>query len=174
MVGAPGFEPGTSSSRTKRATRLRYAPISVWLCQRQCPERGALPNCATPRFPCGYINVSVPNEARYRAALRPDVPCSYINVSVLGSRHRCGGGLATGGPRLGRWQPLLCRSLPRPHALPARCRGGRRKGREDPGRGSGAAPAVGEDSLSGHATGTRRSGCYASFGGAPCRAPGLP
>ncbi len=26
MVGAPGFEPGTSASRTRRATRLRYAP----------------------------------------------------------------------------------------------------------------------------------------------------
>ena len=26
MVGAPGFEPGTSSSRTMRATRLRHAP----------------------------------------------------------------------------------------------------------------------------------------------------
>ena len=26
MVGATGFEPATSSSRTKRATRLRYAP----------------------------------------------------------------------------------------------------------------------------------------------------
>ena len=27
MVGAPRFELGTSWSRTKRATRLRYAPI---------------------------------------------------------------------------------------------------------------------------------------------------
>ena len=26
MVGATGFEPATSSSRTKRATKLRYAP----------------------------------------------------------------------------------------------------------------------------------------------------
>jgi hypothetical protein len=25
-VGVPGFEPGTSSSRTKRATKLRYTP----------------------------------------------------------------------------------------------------------------------------------------------------
>ena len=28
MVGVPGFEPGTSSSRTMRATRLRYTPPS--------------------------------------------------------------------------------------------------------------------------------------------------
>jgi hypothetical protein len=26
MVGAPGFEPGTSCSQSKRATGLRYAP----------------------------------------------------------------------------------------------------------------------------------------------------
>ena len=26
MVGAPGFEPGTSASRTRRAAVLRYAP----------------------------------------------------------------------------------------------------------------------------------------------------
>ena len=30
MVGAPRFELGTSWSRTKRATRLRYAPIMQW------------------------------------------------------------------------------------------------------------------------------------------------
>ena len=34
MVGAPGFEPGTSRTPSVRATRLRYAPtgtlITVW------------------------------------------------------------------------------------------------------------------------------------------------
>ena len=29
MVGAAGFEPTTSSSRTRRATRLRYAPTAL-------------------------------------------------------------------------------------------------------------------------------------------------
>ena len=29
MVGLPGFEPGTSASRTQRATKLRYSPRRV-------------------------------------------------------------------------------------------------------------------------------------------------
>ena len=32
MVGARGFEPPTSSSRTKRATKLRYAPMTSSVC----------------------------------------------------------------------------------------------------------------------------------------------
>jgi hypothetical protein len=29
VIGAPGFEPGTSPTRTVRATRLRHAPIQT-------------------------------------------------------------------------------------------------------------------------------------------------
>ena len=29
LVGVTGFEPATSSSRTKRATKLRYTPIGA-------------------------------------------------------------------------------------------------------------------------------------------------
>jgi hypothetical protein len=29
LIGAPGFEPGTSPTRTARATRLRHAPKTV-------------------------------------------------------------------------------------------------------------------------------------------------
>jgi hypothetical protein len=29
VVGLPGFEPGTSASRTQRATKLRYSPQRV-------------------------------------------------------------------------------------------------------------------------------------------------
>ena len=32
VVGLPGFEPGTSASRTQRATKLRYSP------QRASPQ----------------------------------------------------------------------------------------------------------------------------------------
>lgn len=43
MVGVPGFEPGTSSSRTMRATRLRYTPPQI---PRRClplsPPNGRL------------------------------------------------------------------------------------------------------------------------------------
>ncbi len=49
MVGARGFEPPASTSRTWRATRLRYAPTDDV-----------------------SISLSVPNVARYPAALRPD------------------------------------------------------------------------------------------------------
>ncbi len=52
MVGVPGFEPGTSSSRTMRATRLRYTPPLV------C-RRGSRPICRRPhivhhRLPAGH------------------------------------------------------------------------------------------------------------------------
>ena len=52
MVGVRGLEPPASTSRTWRAT-----------------------DCATPRQIkklCHNINLSVPNAARYQAALRPD------------------------------------------------------------------------------------------------------
>ena len=32
-IGAPGFEPGTSPTRTARATRLRHAPMTCSVCQ---------------------------------------------------------------------------------------------------------------------------------------------
>lgn len=35
-VGLAGFEPAASSSRTKRATKLRYSPMSIVLIKKQC------------------------------------------------------------------------------------------------------------------------------------------
>src|SRR5687768_11255083 len=37
-VGAPGFEPGTSCSQSRRDTRLRYAPRTAGQFTRQGPE----------------------------------------------------------------------------------------------------------------------------------------
>jgi hypothetical protein len=36
QIGAPGFEPGTSPTRTVRATRLRHAPLHS-VCRKRCP-----------------------------------------------------------------------------------------------------------------------------------------
>jgi len=41
VVGLPGFEPGTSASRTQRATKLRYSPRRVTP-QPDNPSRRAL------------------------------------------------------------------------------------------------------------------------------------
>ena len=64
MVGATGFEPATSWSRTKRATKLRYAPVQVEA--RMVPATAATatngqaesgpkapqhPSCRTPTSP---------------------------------------------------------------------------------------------------------------------------
>jgi hypothetical protein len=47
MVGAPRFELGTSWSRTKRATRLRYAPAFICVCPKAYAE---LTSLATAKF----------------------------------------------------------------------------------------------------------------------------
>ena len=68
LVEVTGFEPTTSWSRTKRATKLRYASIAVYIIPKAAgffwsrrrdlnprplgPEPSALPNCATPRLRC--------------------------------------------------------------------------------------------------------------------------
>ena len=41
MVGATGFEPATFSSRTRRATKLRYAPMNGAHCtEKVLPHKG--------------------------------------------------------------------------------------------------------------------------------------
>src|ERR1700733_5078587 len=38
MVGVAGFEPTASSSRTKRATKLRHTPLEATTAYRTCPS----------------------------------------------------------------------------------------------------------------------------------------
>ena len=49
MVGAPRFELGTSWSRTKRATRLRYAPTKAAVSGQWLVASGWLQLAARPR-----------------------------------------------------------------------------------------------------------------------------
>ncbi len=49
MVGAPRFELGTSWSRTKRATRLRYAPTKAVVSGQWLVASGWLQLAARPR-----------------------------------------------------------------------------------------------------------------------------
>jgi site-specific DNA recombinase len=41
LIGAPGFEPGTSPTRTVRATRLRHAPKAVIISEQGAQSRAA-------------------------------------------------------------------------------------------------------------------------------------
>src|SRR5262245_43308789 len=43
MVGATGFEPATSCSRSRRATKLRYAPPTVFDSRARVPDCSLLP-----------------------------------------------------------------------------------------------------------------------------------
>ena len=64
MVGMTGFEPATSSSRTKRATKLRYIPIR---CESNCTRiADELSRCEIGKAP-GAIPRSL---AKRRAAGR--------------------------------------------------------------------------------------------------------
>jgi hypothetical protein len=46
LIGAPGFEPGTSPTRTVRATRLRHAPRAAIIPERRPKARPPLPGWA--------------------------------------------------------------------------------------------------------------------------------
>src|SRR4029453_2641559 len=42
MVGATGFEPATSCSRSRRATKLRYAPPTVSILEATCGRTSSI------------------------------------------------------------------------------------------------------------------------------------
>jgi hypothetical protein len=74
-IGAPGFEPGTSPTRTVRATRLRHAP------------RGAIIPEGGPRqfFPCGGSAATLPGTAvpRPDEMTRKLIPLLALGLLVL-------------------------------------------------------------------------------------------
>src|ERR1700733_6826310 len=76
-IGAPGFEPGTSPTRTVRATRLRHAPNGSSIPQRrQPPSRGGA--VAGPaRRPAGSV-------AGYGGPGHPAPSASRVRVSGPG------------------------------------------------------------------------------------------
>lgn len=49
MVGATGFEPATFSSRTRRATKLRYAPKMARILQKSFVAQDVTPDFFTRR-----------------------------------------------------------------------------------------------------------------------------
>ena len=59
-VGAPGFEPGTFWSQTRRATGLRYAPLALQvsnLTRPALPSNGVM--CRAPWL-CGRVRCANP------------------------------------------------------------------------------------------------------------------
>src|SRR5258707_8701435 len=56
MVGARGFEPPTPWSRTRCATRLRYAPTAYARDSRKNPITASARSLLTAEYPCGYTS----------------------------------------------------------------------------------------------------------------------
>src|SRR5437762_3592272 len=67
MVGEPGLEPGTSASRTQRATKLRYSPKSV----RKCTQ--AVRRAASAHASAGWTRTGLS---------KPAASCSILRASV--------------------------------------------------------------------------------------------
>ena len=82
-IGAPGFEPGTSPTRTVRATRLRHAPSGISIAKTRLD---GLSEPAPERRPA--ILIPVPDESRLRETeLRgPDerAPLAGIALTMAG------------------------------------------------------------------------------------------
>src|SRR6476660_6439245 len=92
MVGMTGFEPATSSSRTKRATKMRYIPIrcksnliSIADSWSRCEIRGPGPVPATSdqRILPSAMEVSEPSAAANEFFGRAD----FHDPSVVDHQH---------------------------------------------------------------------------------------
>ena len=68
-IGAPGFEPGTSASRTQRSTGLSHAPISGGPSRQPDSNRRPQPwqGCALPAELCLRVHLNLPRWAREAA-----------------------------------------------------------------------------------------------------------
>src|SRR5262249_25931646 len=69
MVGARGFEPPTSRSRTVRATRLRYAPTRPAHCTGS--------SCLQAYFPTSFTNLHSPHA---RVFISPRTFSTTVNT----------------------------------------------------------------------------------------------
>ena len=67
MVGVAGFEPTTSSSRTKHATKLRHTPREATTAYRTNPASGQRGLPGLPSFAVG----ATPSTAAVRFAQHP-------------------------------------------------------------------------------------------------------
>ena len=87
-VGAPGFEPGTSCSQSRRATGLRHAPKSRDV-QHSCPKMALVatrqPDRFYPDYSSDLANPSLecrPREILHRQAhQRADPPAQHIQCA---------------------------------------------------------------------------------------------
>ena len=74
LVGAPRFELGTSCSQSRRATRLRHAPISVRRdsvsCSGFCCKPMVVFEKKSPRFLCEFVPQGL-SENDHRAIFFP-------------------------------------------------------------------------------------------------------
>ena len=102
VVGATGFEPATSSSRTKRATKLRHAPRLPRLARgpsirpREVPSRRA----SGPSMP------RAPRGARARRSARfSDRPAAAFAAAIRVAVRRAGSPCVTRAPCCCCWRP---------------------------------------------------------------------
>ncbi len=86
MVGAPGFEPGTSCAQGKRATRLRHAPPSHYSAR-------FLPSCRVgKRIEVRYWSLGSPRVAAATANKLRHAPPWWVGCGLKPSGISCGSG----------------------------------------------------------------------------------
>ncbi len=80
LVGARGFEPPTSSSRTTRATKLRYAPTDPASREGKDSGTGAAP--CDPR-PLSSVTWGVPRSALVELEVAVDLPVRNVRAVLV-------------------------------------------------------------------------------------------